>query len=132
MLKPEFTGQFKKDYKLAVKRGCDPQKLSAVVELLCEEKPLPSAYRDHALTNSKNYKDMRECHIQPDWLLVYRIENDLLVLTLSRTGTHSVKSLYFVSVHPMQKQQKPDILLPPDAYAKTHNYVSAGSIEPFI
>ena len=52
MLKPEFTGQFKKDYKLAVKRGCDPQKLSAVVELLCEEKPLPSAYRDHALTNS--------------------------------------------------------------------------------
>ena len=43
MLKPEFTGQFKKDYKLAVKRGCDPQKLSAVVELLCEEKPLPPA-----------------------------------------------------------------------------------------
>ena len=132
MLKPEFTGQFKKDYKLAVKRGCDPQKLSAVVELLCEEKPLPSAYRDHALTNSKNYKDMRECHIQPDWLLVYRIENDLLVLTLSRTGTHSVKSLYFVSVHLMQKQQKPDIRFPQDAYAKTHNYVSAGSIEPFI
>ena len=46
MLKPEFTGQFKKDYKLAVKRGCDPQKLSAVVELLCEEKPLPSACAD--------------------------------------------------------------------------------------
>lgn len=43
MLKPEFTGQFKKDYKLAVKRGCDPQKLSAVVELLCEEKSLPPA-----------------------------------------------------------------------------------------
>lgn len=50
MLKPEFTGQFKKDYKLAVKRGCDPQKLSAVVELLCEEKTLPPVYRDHALT----------------------------------------------------------------------------------
>ena len=61
MLKPEFTGQFKKDYKLAVKRGCDPQKLSAVVELLCEEKTLPPVYRDHALTNSRNYKDMREC-----------------------------------------------------------------------
>ena len=55
MLKPEFTGQFKKDYKLAVKRGCDPQKLSAVVELLCEEKTLPPVYRDHALTNSRNY-----------------------------------------------------------------------------
>ena len=48
MLKPEFTGQFKKDYKLAVKRGCDPQKLSAVVELLCEEKSLPPAYRSCA------------------------------------------------------------------------------------
>ena len=103
MLKPEVTGQFKKDYKLAVKRGCDPQKLSAVVELLCEEKPLPSAYRDHALTNSKNYKDMRECHIQPDWLLiylkendvqpdwllVYKIERDALILKLIRTGSHS-------------------------------------------
>jgi len=61
-----------------------------------------------------------------------RIENDLLILTLSRTGTHSEKSLYFVSVHLMQKQQKPDIRFPQDAYAKTHNYVSAGSIEPFI
>ena len=61
----------------------------AVVELLCEEKPLPSAYRDHALTNSKNYKDMRECHIQPDWLLVYKIERDALILKLIRTGSHS-------------------------------------------
>ena len=89
MLKPEFTGQFKKDYKLAVKRGCDPQKLSAVVELLCEEKPLPSAYRDQALTNSKNYRDMREGHIQPDWLLVNKIERDALILKLIRTGSHS-------------------------------------------
>ena len=56
MLKPEFTGQFKKDYKLAVKRGCDPQKLSAVVELLCEEKPLPSAYRDHALEKLQRHE----------------------------------------------------------------------------
>ena len=87
MLKPEFTGQFKKDYKLAVKRGCDPQKLSAVVELLCEEKPLPSAYRHHALTNSKNYKDMRVCHIQPDWLLIY-YQTDT-ELYLYRTGTHA-------------------------------------------
>lgn len=90
MLKPEFTGQFKKDYKLAVKRGCDPQKLSAVVELLCEEKTLPPVYRDHALTNSRNYKDMRECHIQPDWLLVYKIERDALILKLIRTGSQAI------------------------------------------
>lgn len=89
MLKLEFTGQFKKDYKLAVKRGCNPKKLSTVVDLLCKEEPLPSAYRDHALTNSRNYKDMRECHIQPDWLLVYKIDRDVLILKLIRTGSHS-------------------------------------------
>ena len=59
MLKPEFTGQFKKDYKLAVKRGCDPLKLEKVVEILCWEEPLLPAYRDHALINSRNYKGMR-------------------------------------------------------------------------
>ncbi len=64
MLKPEFTGQFKRDYKLAVKRGCNPKKLEEVITLLCNEQPLPEAYRDHALTNSRNYKDMRECHIR--------------------------------------------------------------------
>ena len=51
MLKPEFTGQFKRDYKLAVKRGCNPKKLEEVITLLCNEQPLPEAYRDHALTN---------------------------------------------------------------------------------
>ena len=56
MLKPEFTGQFKRDYKLAVKRGCNPKKLEEVITLLCNEQPLPEAYRDHALTNSRNYK----------------------------------------------------------------------------
>lgn len=89
MLKPEFTGQFKKDYKLAVKRGCDPQKLSAVVKILCEGKSLPSIYRDHVLTNSRNYKNMRECHIQSDWLLIYQIRHDILILKLIRTGSHS-------------------------------------------
>ena len=87
MLKPEFTGQFKRDYKLALKRGCDPKKLNEVVMLLCKEEPLPEAYRDHALVNSRNYKGMRECHIQPDWLLVYyQTETELY---LYRTGTHS-------------------------------------------
>ena len=89
MLKAEFSGQFKRDYKLAIKRGCDPKKLEAVVSLLCEEQPLPEVYRDHALVNSKDYKNLRECHIQPDWLLIYRYEEEVLVLTLSRTGTHS-------------------------------------------
>lgn len=77
MLKPEFSGQFKRDYKLAVKRGCDPKKLETVITMLCAEQPLPAEFRDHALTNSRNYKGMRECHIQPDWLLVYRIRHEI-------------------------------------------------------
>jgi mRNA interferase YafQ len=89
MLKPEFTNQFKRDYKLAVKRGFNPEKLSIVVKMLCNEEQLPEAYRDHALVNSRNYKGMRECHIQPDWLLVYKIEQDALILRLIRTGSHS-------------------------------------------
>lgn len=89
MLKPEFSGQFKKDYKLAVKRGCDPKKLEEVVSLLCSETPLPEKYRDHALINSRKYNDMRECHIQPDWLLVYKVVQDMLILKLIRTGSHS-------------------------------------------
>ena len=81
--------QFKRDYKLAIKRGCDPKKLEEVITLLCNEQPLPEAYRDHALTNSRNYKDMRECHIEPDWLLVYKVVRQTLILKLIRTGSHS-------------------------------------------
>lgn len=89
MLKLEFTSQFKRDYKLAVKRGCDPRKLEEVVGILQAEKPLPEKFRDHDLTNSRNYKDMRECHIEPDWLLVYKVYRDTLILKLIRTGSHS-------------------------------------------
>jgi mRNA interferase YafQ len=89
MLKPEFTGQFKRDYKLAIKRGCKPETLQEVITLLVNEQPLPDKYRDHALENSRNYKDMRECHIEPDWLLVYKIVRENLILKLIRTGTHS-------------------------------------------
>lgn len=89
MLSVEFTTQFKKDYKLAVKRGCDPDKLMEVVELLANQRELPAKYRDHALVNSRNYKDVRELHIQPDWLLVYKIFESRLVLELIRTGSHS-------------------------------------------
>ena len=89
MLKVEFTGQFKRDYKLAIRRGCDPKELEAVITLLINEQPLPEKYQDHALTNSRNYKNMRECHIEPDWLLVYKVVKETLILRLIRTGSHS-------------------------------------------
>ncbi len=89
MLKLEFSSQFKRDYKLAVKRGCDPKKLEEVVSILQAEKPLPEKYRDHDLTNSRDYKGMRERHIDPDWLLVYKVYRDTLILRLIRTGSHS-------------------------------------------
>ena len=89
MLKIEFTTQFKKDFKLIKRRGYDIKKFIEVVDLLQKQEKLPTKYRDHQLTNSKEYKDVRECHIEPDWLLVYRIKEDILILELSRTGTHS-------------------------------------------
>ncbi|MFC2314434.1 MAG: type II toxin-antitoxin system YafQ family toxin [Selenomonas massiliensis] len=72
-----------------MRRGCDRKRLEAVIDLLCREEELPPYYRDHALVNLRNYKGMRECHIQPDWLLVYRIERENLILKLIRTGSHS-------------------------------------------
>lgn len=81
------TTQFRKDYKLAMKRGRKIGLLEDVITVLAMGEPLPEKYKDHAL--SGNWVGHRECHILPDWLLVYRIENDVLVLTLTRTGTHS-------------------------------------------
>ena len=81
------TTQFKKDYKLAMKRGLDIALLEDVIRILAMGVPLSEKNRDHALTG--NWAGHRECHIQPDWLLVYRVEGDVLVLTLSRTGSHS-------------------------------------------
>ncbi len=89
MLKILYHGQFKKDFKLAVKRGCNIAELQKVIFLLANRQPLHEKYRDHALTNSREYKDVRECHIQPDWLLIYKIYNDSLILKLIRTGTHA-------------------------------------------
>lgn len=89
MLKIEFTNQFKKDFKLITKRGYDIKKFEKVVELLQKQEILPEKYKDHQLVNSRNYKNIRECHIEPDWLLVYRIKEDILILELTRTGTHS-------------------------------------------
>ncbi len=81
------TAQFKKDYKLAMKRGLKINLLEAVIAALAMGETLPGKNKDHALTG--NWVGHRECHIQPDWLLVYRIEDNILVLTLARTGTHS-------------------------------------------
>jgi mRNA interferase YafQ len=81
------TSLFKRDFKRAVKRGCDSDKLKEVVVLLANGKPVPLKNRDHAL--SGKFQGFRECHIEPDWLLVYMIDGDQLVLTLTRTGSHS-------------------------------------------
>ena len=89
MLDVRYSTQFKKDFKLAVKRGFDVGELQKVISILVSEQPLPEKYRDHALTNSKEYINVRECHIQPDWLLIYKIYKDSLILKLIRTGSHS-------------------------------------------
>lgn len=78
---------FKKDLKLAKKRGCKIEHLREVVDTLAREQKLDEKYRDHSLAG--NYRGFRECHIEPDWLLVYRVEQDALELFLFRTGTHS-------------------------------------------
>jgi mRNA interferase YafQ len=87
MYEIRFTTRFKKDYKTAVRRGYDIGLLRQVIELLAAGKKLPEKYRDHSL--SGNWQGHRECHIMADWLLIYRIDNDVLVLTLTRTGTHA-------------------------------------------
>lgn len=81
------TTLFKKDFKLAMKRGLNVELLENIIALLAMGEPLPAKNKDHALTG--NWVGHRECHILPDWLLIYRIEDDVLVLTLARTGTHS-------------------------------------------
>ena len=89
MMKLELTSQFKKDYAKIKKRGLDVKKLEAILNLLLNNQALPQKYRDHALVNSRNYKNMRECHIQPDWLLIYYVKDNGIVLVAVRTGTHS-------------------------------------------
>lgn len=81
------SNQFKRDLKLAKKRGLKIDSLRTVVNMLAEQKKLDAKYRDHSLTGE--YRGFRECHIEPDWLLVYRVNEDALELFLFRTGTHS-------------------------------------------
>ncbi|MBF1647482.1 type II toxin-antitoxin system YafQ family toxin [Rothia aeria] len=87
MLHLETTSQFRKDYKLMKKRGLNLRLLEDVLDKLIREEPLETRHRDHALTG--NYRGLRECHIQPDWLLIYAIDKGRLILTASRTGSHA-------------------------------------------
>lgn len=83
------TNQFKQDFKLCVKRGLNIEEFSKVLTILQNGLPLPEKYKDHPLTPSREYKNCRELHIEPDWLLVYKYSNENVILYLVRTGTHS-------------------------------------------
>ena len=87
MLELVRTKQFRREYKKMLQRGKDKSKLETVLSKLMNEEPLEPKYRDHALNG--NRQDERECHIEPDWLLIYKINNNELILTALRTGTHS-------------------------------------------
>ena len=83
----KFTSQFKRDMRLAKKQNKALDKLFEIVNTLAEGQTLEAKYRDHELSGS--YKGVRECHVEPDWLLVYEIRNDVLVLMLYRLGSHA-------------------------------------------
>ena len=87
MLRVRYSLKFKKDFKLAKKRGLPMHELKAIIEKLATGEKLEPKHRDHSLTG--NYVMFRECHIQPDWLLIYIINHNELVLTVSATGSHS-------------------------------------------
>jgi len=87
MLTIRYSTRFKRDYKLVKKRGYDIILLEEVLDILSSGQPLPPKYRDHNLMG--NYEGCRECHITPDWLLIYELVSDELILYLTRTGTHS-------------------------------------------
>ena len=87
MRRLEVTSQFRKDYKRMRKRGADMAQLESVLDRLLADAPLDNRNRDHQLTG--NYAGFRECHIAPDWLLIYRKEDTRLILVANRTGTHA-------------------------------------------
>lgn len=87
MLELFFTAKFKKDYKRIKKQGKNLGKLESTLEKLVRGEELPESTRDHNLGGT--YKGHRECHIEPDWLLIYRIDEEGLVLVATRTGSHS-------------------------------------------
>lgn len=85
MLKPEYTTKFKKDLKTVEKRNLDTELLKDIIKKLCLEEPLPAKNKDHNLLG--DWSGCRECHISPDWLLIYQIGNGIIVF--ERTGSHS-------------------------------------------
>lgn len=87
MLRIIQSNRFKKDLKIAIKRKLDLDELDYVVTKLANQETLDEKYIDHSLSGS--YKDFRECHIKPDWLLIYCIDDEELELFLLRTGTHA-------------------------------------------
>ena len=87
MLEPGYSSRFKKDYKIAQKRGLDLTLLDEVIRRLIEETPLSPSSHDHALTGS--WRPRRECHIKPDWLLIYQVDREEGLIVFERTGTHA-------------------------------------------
>lgn len=83
------TSRFNKNLKKIIKQNKDIEKLIKVVEQLANNQELDSKYKNRKLINDKNFKDCNECHIEPDWLLIYKIENNKLILLLFATGRHS-------------------------------------------
>lgn len=87
MLSPIYSTSFKRDFKRAVKRGKDPEKIKQVVRILCAQTPLPPALHDHPLKGK--YSGHRDCHVEPGLVLIYRVVQDQLQLICFRLGTHS-------------------------------------------
>lgn len=87
--KVDYTNDFKKSYKKITKQGKRIKKIQEVIETLAQGITLEPQYKDHKLINNKKYKDCRECHIESDWLLVYRLKESELILLLVETGSHS-------------------------------------------
>lgn len=87
MLTIKYESTFKKDFKRIIRRGYDARLLERVIQILADGDPLPEKYKDHRLVG--DYAGCRECHITPDWLLIYKIDHEELILYLTRTGTHS-------------------------------------------
>lgn len=85
----KFMTSFKKSHKKIKKQGKDMTKLYSIIESLANGETLDSKYKDHALIDNKYYKKCRECHIEPDWLLIYKYNHNELILFMVETGSHS-------------------------------------------
>ena len=85
----KYTKEFKKSIKKITKQGKSIDKLLNVIDLLSNKQQLDSKYKDHALYNDKKFKDCRDCHIEPDWILIYKYLEEEIVLLLVNTGSHS-------------------------------------------